>query len=51
MAQDILIKKGIVEKDEVLRGKGIDPDERRLEELIVSSFFYVVQIRQFVCLF
>ena len=34
--QDILIKKGIVEKDDVLRGKGIDPDEQRLEEAIVS---------------
>lgn len=34
--QDILIKKGIVEKDDVLRGKGIDPDELRLEEAIVS---------------
>lgn len=35
-AQDILIKKGIVEEDDVLRGKGVDPDERRLEEAIVS---------------
>lgn len=35
-SQDILIKKGIVEKDDVLRGKGIDPDEQRLEEAIVS---------------
>lgn len=35
--QDILIKKGIVEKDDVLRGKGIDPDEQRLEEAIVSQ--------------
>lgn len=34
--QDILIKKGIVEKDDVLRGKGIDPDEQRLEKAIVS---------------
>lgn len=33
--QDVLIKKGIVEKDDVLRGKGIDPDELRLEEAIV----------------
>ncbi|CAM9225590.1 unnamed protein product [Ectocarpus sp. 13 AM-2016] len=32
--EDILIKKGIVEKDDVLRGKGIDPDEQRLEEAI-----------------
>lgn len=37
MKQDILIKKGIVEKDDVLRGKGIDPDEQRLEEAIVST--------------
>lgn len=32
-----MIKKGIVEKDDVLRGKGIDPDEQRLEEAIVSQ--------------
>ena len=25
-----------MEKDDVLRGKGIDPDEQRLEEAIVS---------------
>lgn len=31
-----MIKKGIVEEDDVLRGKGIDPDEKRLEEAIVS---------------
>lgn len=35
--QDILIKKGIVQKDDVLRGKGIDPDELRLKEAIVST--------------
>lgn len=31
-----MIKKGIVEKDDVMRGKGVDPDELRLEEAIVS---------------
>eukprot|EP00903_Cladosiphon_okamuranus_P015976 g14756.t1 len=35
--EDILIKKGIVEKDDVLRGKGIDPDEQRLEEAISKA--------------
>ncbi|CAM9515266.1 unnamed protein product [Phaeothamnion confervicola] len=32
--EDILIKKGIVEEDDVLRGKGIDPEERRLKEAV-----------------
>jgi hypothetical protein len=32
--EDILIKKGIVEKDDVLRGKGIDPEMLRLEEAV-----------------
>ncbi|CAN0140276.1 unnamed protein product [Discosporangium mesarthrocarpum] len=35
--QDILINKGILDEDEVLRGKGIDPNERRLEEAVSKA--------------
>jgi hypothetical protein len=33
---EILINKGILSRDEVLRNKGVDPDEIRLKQAIVS---------------
>jgi hypothetical protein len=36
---EILINKGILSRDEVLRNKGVDPDEIRLKQAIVSNQF------------
>jgi hypothetical protein len=36
---EILINKGILSRDEVLRNKGVDPDEIRLKQAIVSIRF------------
>ncbi len=33
---EILISKGIVDRDDILRKKGVDPDELRIKELVVS---------------
>ncbi len=33
---EILIQKGIVDRDDVLRKKGVDPDELRIKEAVVS---------------
>ncbi len=33
---EILINKGIVDRDDVLRKKGVDPDELRIKEAVVS---------------
>ncbi|KAG5176960.1 thioredoxin-like protein [Tribonema minus] len=34
---DILIRKGILTRDEVLRNKGVDPDELRLQEAVAEA--------------
>ncbi len=33
---EILIQKGIVDRDDVLRKKGVNPDELRINEAVVS---------------